>query len=127
MLQETFREMTARMTREIEKAGAEVLAAYHCPHGPDDGCACRKPLPGMLARAMSEHPEIDPARSVLVGDMLRDISAGQAAGLKSYLVLTGKGKEQHAAVPDGEVRPDGVFADLGAVVDFLLSADSAAP
>jgi D-glycero-D-manno-heptose 1,7-bisphosphate phosphatase len=69
-----------------------VDAFYYCPHLAEgtvaayrQDCACRKPQPGMLLRA-SEDFGIDLARSFLVGDMPRDIQAGDAAGVKSILL-----------------------------------------
>ena len=51
----------------------------------------RKPSPKMLLRAKLDH-EIDLSRSILIGDRLTDLIAGQKAGLKILChVLTGKG------------------------------------
>jgi len=58
-----------------------------CPHGPEDGCPCRKPAPGMIlgaARALG----IDPARVVVVGDIGADVDAARAAGARGVLVPT---------------------------------------
>ena len=38
----------ARMNRELAEVGGRIDAIFFCPHGPDDGCRCRKPLPGAL-------------------------------------------------------------------------------
>ena len=69
-----------------------VDAFYYCPHLAEGtveayrmDCRCRKPKPGMLLRA-SEDFGIDPAESFLVGDMPRDIQAGDAAGVRSILL-----------------------------------------
>jgi len=56
-----------------------------CPHDDVDGCACRKPRPGMLVDAAAARG-IDLAASVMVGDRWRDIEAGQAAGVRTVLV-----------------------------------------
>lgn len=69
----------ARMTELLEAEGIRLHASYYCEHGPDDGCACRKPLPGMLLRAAEEH-DIDLAASVMIGDKPSDVEAGRAAG-----------------------------------------------
>ena len=51
----------------------------------------RKPSPQMLLRAKFDH-KIDLNRSILIGDRLTDLIAGQKAGLKILChVLTGKG------------------------------------
>lgn len=56
-----------------------------CPHGPDDGCGCRKPAPGMVISACGELG-VDPSRCVVVGDIAADVQAAQAAGATGILV-----------------------------------------
>jgi HAD superfamily hydrolase (TIGR01662 family) len=70
---------------------AELLGPFDtvqvCPHGPDDGCACRKPAPGMVKAACAEL-DVDPARCVVVGDIGADVEAAAAAGATGILVPT---------------------------------------
>lgn len=75
--------------------GARLDATYYCPHVPAtrDGrevpaCACRKPAPGLLLRAASEHG-LHLERSWMVGDILDDVEAGHAAGCRAILVERG--------------------------------------
>jgi len=91
-----LREIHDRLREMLRVEGAELDAFYHCPHHPDLGepplrarCDCRKPAPGMLLRA-AEELGIDLARSWIVGDSLRDLEAGAAAGVRGILVETGK-------------------------------------
>ncbi|MGY2127030.1 HAD-IIIA family hydrolase [Blastococcus sp. SYSU DS0617] len=58
-----------------------------CPHGPDDGCACRKPAPGMVKAACAEL-DVDPARCVVIGDISADVDAASAAGATGIMVPT---------------------------------------
>ena len=58
-----------------------------CPHGPDDGCTCRKPAPGMVKAACAEL-EVDPARCVVIGDIGADVDAATAAGAVGIMVPT---------------------------------------
>jgi D-glycero-D-manno-heptose 1,7-bisphosphate phosphatase len=74
----------ARMTELLGFAGVSIDAAYHCEHGPDDDCTCRKPRPGMLLRAAEEHA-IDLRRSIMIGDKPSDVAAGLAAGCRATL------------------------------------------
>ena len=60
-------------------------AILTCPHDNCDHCGCRKPLPGMLTRA-GRGLDIALDRSFLIGDSLRDIAAGRAAGCRTILV-----------------------------------------
>ena len=70
---------------------AELLGPFDtvqsCPHGPDDGCTCRKPAPGMVKAACAEL-EVDPARCVVIGDIGSDVEAAAAAGAVGILVPT---------------------------------------
>src|ERR687889_1262167 len=58
-----------------------------CPHGPDDGCTCRKPAPGMVEAACAGL-DVDPARCVVIGDIGADVEAAAAAGASAILVPT---------------------------------------
>lgn len=58
----------------------------YCFHGPDDGCACRKPAPGMLIDAATEHG-LDLGRSILVGDKPSDVEAGTQAGVRRAIQI----------------------------------------
>jgi D-glycero-D-manno-heptose 1,7-bisphosphate phosphatase len=75
----------AVMTQTLEAEGANLDGIYHCPHGWDEGCSCRKPRPGMLYQAQKDHG-LDLSRSILIGDEDTDIQAGEAAGCLTFKV-----------------------------------------
>ncbi len=109
---ETAEAINDRLLAVIRDAGGRVDAVYMCPHGPDDGCDCRKPLPGLLLRAADEL-DIDLARSVMIGDALTDIRAGQAAGARqSILLRTGRGRDQERLPAADGLPPFPVFDTL---------------
>jgi D-glycero-D-manno-heptose 1,7-bisphosphate phosphatase len=112
--------LTAARLEELHEAihGLGVSAIYHCPHLPDDGCACRKPMPGMVRSAVADL-DLDPRRTVVVGDHLTDCLAGRAAGVDSVLVRTGHG-EHHAA--EAEALGFRVVPDVVVAVDELLAS-----
>jgi D-glycero-D-manno-heptose 1,7-bisphosphate phosphatase len=98
--------------------GARLDGLYYCPHGPDDGCFCRKPRPGMLLAAMSELGRAGEG-AVFIGDSARDLEAAEAAGCLPVLVRTGNGARLADA---GEhSRAAMVFRDLAEAADWLLS------
>jgi histidinol-phosphate phosphatase family protein len=85
-----------------------------CPHGPDEGCACRKPAPGMVLTACAELG-VDPARCVIVGDVAADVEAATAAGAVGILVPTPVTRRP-------EVRAAArVAGDLAQAVDDVLA------
>ena len=109
----------ATVTSLHEWLGSQVAfdAVYVCPHHPDDGCACRKPMPGLLEQAIDDL-DLDRARTVFVGDKVTDCEAGRAAGIDVVLVRTGHGAaEEAAAVAEGFAVVD----DLPAAVRDLLA------
>lgn len=78
---------------------------YTCFHDTPDGCACRKPKPGLLMQAAKEL-DIALDESFLVGDRWSDIAAGAAAGCTTLLVDTPYNQRERCA-------PDCVIEDLG--------------
>lgn len=55
-----------------------IDAFYYCPHGPADGCQCRKPMPGMILKAARDY-DVDLQASWMIGDILNDVEAGNRA------------------------------------------------
>lgn len=73
---------------EINKYLDETLgfdAVYTCYHDMNDGCSCRKPLPGSLLKAAEERGLIL-KNCYMIGDRWRDIEAGQRAGCKTVFI-----------------------------------------
>jgi D-glycero-D-manno-heptose 1,7-bisphosphate phosphatase len=109
-----------RLVDEIQRAGGRIDGIYMCPHSPDDKCRCRKPEPGLLLRAAGELA-IDLEQSIMIGDALSDLQAGQAAGLRRLiLVRSGRGRDQELLPqPDG-LMPYQVFADLAGALQSII-------
>lgn len=103
-----------RLNAMLAAEGVTVDGIYICPHGPDDDCDCRKPLPGMAEQAMADHG-FDPKLSTVIGDKEVDVELGQAIGAATFLVRTGHG-EKYAATS----KADHVVADLPAAVAIIL-------
>ena len=110
------------VSAQLRGAGAWVDDFRYCPHHPDGSvaqyalaCACRKPGPGLVERAVREFG-IDPRQSFTVGDRWLDVALARTVGARGVLVRTGYGSDE-------ERRPkDGLDAD--AVVDNLVEAAS---
>lgn len=130
--EESLTNTHSRMLAEISKAGGTIDAVYYCPHHPDAGCECRKPKPGMLIRAAREH-NIELSSAYLIGDTVTDIEAGQRAGTKAFLVLTGLGQESYHHYINtklcGRTRKNGyypqkIFTNLYSATRWLLKNDT---
>ncbi len=93
-----------RVEDDLSALGARIDAYYFCPHHPEFGekikCDCRKPAPGLFFRAQREWG-IDLSRSFMVGDKAEDVTAGEAAGVKSILVSTGYGSMHRRLIDAG--------------------------
>jgi D-sedoheptulose 7-phosphate isomerase len=112
--------VNARMRQQASDHGGALDAVFCCPHAPDAGCDCRKPLPGLIEAAIAA-ARIPAAETLLVGDDWRDIEAGLRAGVAVALVLTGKGRtHEHAA----RNRGIPVYHDLPEVVRAVLNHSS---
>jgi len=76
------RRVQARVEELFAAEGVRFDGVYFCLHGPHDGCACRKPAPGMLLAAARDLG-IDLGASLMVGDKASDVEAGRAAGARA--------------------------------------------
>src|ERR687893_17810 len=101
--------VNARVVELLGPFGAVVW----CPHGPDEGCPCRKPAPGMVHRAAAAL-RTPVERCAVVGDIGADVDAAHAAGALGVLVPRPRTLE-------AEVRAAPLVArDFGEAVDALL-------
>jgi len=117
---ETAREINGRLLEEIQISGGRIDGIFMCPHAPQDNCRCRKPEPGLILEAAAEH-SINLQDSVLIGDALSDIIAGQKAGIaQNVLVRTGRGQVQ-SSLPLASQIPKFLIYDslLGALEDLF--------
>ncbi|WP_440467797.1 D-glycero-beta-D-manno-heptose 1,7-bisphosphate 7-phosphatase [Pseudomonas sp. YH-1] len=113
----TLESMHQRLRELVEEQGGELGLVVYCPHGPDEGCACRKPKPGMLLQ-IAHHYSSNLRGTWFVGDSRGDLDAALAVDCQPVLVKTGKGERTLTKpLPEGTL----VFDDLAAVADQLLS------
>jgi D-glycero-D-manno-heptose 1,7-bisphosphate phosphatase len=114
-----LRAMHRKLRRLVAAEGGRIDRIVVCPHGPDDGCDCRKPAPGLLQRLARYYgTSLDGVPAV--GDSLRDLEAAVAAGATPILVRTGNGKAVASRLPKN-LRSVSVFDNLAAAADALLT------
>lgn len=103
--------LTAADVKAVNGRLAEMLGEdipfFFCSHGPDEGCECRKPRPGLLYQ-VRDTLGADLAESIMVGDKASDLHAGRAVGARTALVRTGygEGESPDAATFIGETLND---------------------
>jgi D-glycero-D-manno-heptose 1,7-bisphosphate phosphatase len=78
----------------------EMLVCYH---DDQDGCACRKPLPGLLLQAAATHA-IDLSASVMIGDRWKDVETGHRVGCATVLIDYGYSELRGGRPPDHTVH-----------------------
>jgi histidinol-phosphate phosphatase family protein len=103
----------ARLQYLLSAQGAHIDRVYVCPHHPDDGCTCRKPLPALALRA-AEDLHADLSLSYVVGDNACDMGLGRVIGATTILVRTGYG---------AQLEESGRESFAHAVDDLLGAAD----
>jgi len=124
-----LQEVHAALDARLAAGRARIDAYYFCPHHPDatidryrQACRCRKPGPGMIEQACRDL-DLDPQRSVMVGDRWLDVASGQAAGTRSVLVRTGHGAFE-ADHPPVDGRPDAILNNLMEAAGWILRNSS---
>ncbi|MDT0265838.1 HAD-IIIA family hydrolase [Streptomyces sp. DSM 44915] len=90
----------ARIEAELGAFGVWAV----CPHGPGDGCGCRKPAPGLVLAACARLG-VPPHRAAVIGDIGGDLAAARAAGARGVLVPTPATRPEEVAAAE-ERAPD---------------------
>ncbi len=114
----------------LASSGGGIDRYYFCPHFPkakveqyQQVCTCRKPAPGMIEQACREM-DLDPARSVMVGDRWTDVACGSAAGTRTVLIRSSDGLSDADLDPPEGVRADAILTNLMEAVGWILRSSS---
>jgi D-glycero-D-manno-heptose 1,7-bisphosphate phosphatase len=108
------------LRKAVSDSGGRITDIFFCPHRPDESCDCRKPKPGLILAARERYG-MDLARAVMVGDSVKDILAGKAAGCgRTILVETGNGTTAIQSLKDTGRLPDHVATDLDRAAGWIL-------
>ncbi len=117
---ETLDAMHEMLQQQVQKFGGHIDLFLHAPDIPEKPTERRKPGPGMLHEAIATFGA-DPARTPMVGDMLRDMEAAHAAGCPRILVRSGKGAHTLESGIPPALQPVTVVADLMQAVEHILA------
>ena len=107
-----------KMFNHLAQFGGTIEAIFFCPHGPKQGCECRKPRTGLFLD-IARRLRVSLTNVPCVGDNLTDITAAKAVNATPILVRTGYGQTliDEGNVPEGVV----IFDDLTAVVENMVT------
>ena len=115
---ETLNKIHNKMHKMLADHDGHIESVFFCPHGPDDECTCRKPLPGLF-HDIASRLEISLKNVPAIGDSFRDLQAAAKANARPILVKTGKGKE---TLKNPELDPAiPVYNDLADFTQTFLS------
>ncbi|CAH0993014.1 D-glycero-beta-D-manno-heptose-1,7-bisphosphate 7-phosphatase [Sinobacterium norvegicum] len=118
-----LQQMHDKMQQLLDEVGGNIAAIEFCPHGPDEGCHCRKPLAGMIEN-IEQHMGCSAHQVPLIGDSLRDLEAGLLRQCQPVLVKTGKGDKTLKKIINNELWAElPVYDNLSDVVDALLTGE----
>ena len=81
-----YEKVTQWMLGQFKQKNINILDIFHCPHGPDSTCNCRKPKPGMFLKAKDKH-NTDMEKSWLIGDKELDVIAANSAGIDNTILV----------------------------------------
>ena len=123
----TLNRIHQKMLEKLQPLGGEISAIFFCPHGPGDGCQCRKPMPGLF-HELKNRLKCNLKNIYAVGDSLRDLEAAHSAGARPVLVQTGNGKRCKEDIDGGKTDPAfrevPCYPDLAGFVDTLIESRS---
>ncbi len=99
--------------------GGRICSSHVCFHRAEDGCACRKPKPGLLEEAFARHPDADRAAAWMVGDGVTDLQAGAAVGVRTAFLGPRK-CDACKVLRQRDLAPAWWGPDLAGFTDHLL-------
>lgn len=110
-----------KMSRMLADLGAHLDGVFFCPHGPDDGCDCRKPAIGLF-EDISRRFGGSMAGCPFIGDSRSDLDAAAAAGALPCLV---RGDTSRTEVVTDVIPGVRIYDNLAAAADALIQEQSA--
>lgn len=119
---DTLSKIHVHMIDYVQQHGGKIHSILFCPHHPDDGCDCRKPLSGMYDE-FAKRLSINFNGVYSVGDSVRDLLAAKSAGALPVLVKTGNGRKSLKEIHNNDelgLNSAPVFDNLASFTDALL-------
>ncbi|WP_348691353.1 D-glycero-beta-D-manno-heptose 1,7-bisphosphate 7-phosphatase [Acidovorax soli] len=114
-----------RLAQLLAEKGGRLDALFFCPHTPEEGCACRKPLPGLIEQ-IGERFGVELSGVHMVGASLKDLQTAQAAGCVPHLVRSdrlGQLDEAQLQALVAQVPGTRVHDNLAAFAEHLIQSE----
>jgi D-glycero-alpha-D-manno-heptose 1-phosphate guanylyltransferase len=112
MTEKALDEIHQKMRTDIALAGGRIDGIYYCTAINNDH-PCRKPNPGMARLAIKDFPEIDPKRSIMVGNNPSDMQFGRNAGMYTVFI--------RSTLPDYPLPHPDIDLSFNSLEDFARS------
>lgn len=109
--------VTRRLNELLGAQGARIDATYYCPHAPEDGCDCRKPGTLLFREAKHDHPEIDLANALYIGDKFRDLEPALTLGGQAVMIPSPETSASEIDAANARAR---VAPSLATALDWYL-------
>jgi D-glycero-D-manno-heptose 1,7-bisphosphate phosphatase len=109
----------ANLQRHLSRHGARLDAIYYCPHNHGE-CNCRKPDIGLFEQAMQKFPQANAQNSMVIGDSLSDIQAGQRLGMKTVFIQGEADRQKTGSAAAAAELADAVAGSLLQAVEMHL-------
>lgn len=120
----TLNHIHTSMANEVVSSGGRIDDIFFCPHLPEDHCICRKPKPGLIHSAQTQH-QIDLKRAYMVGDSAKDIECARRAGCgHALLVKTGNHEKASEILTSKGLAADFDANDLFEAVEWIIAHDN---
>lgn len=114
-----------RLAKLLTERGGRLDAAFFCPHTPEEGCNCRKPMPGLIEQ-IGERFGVQLSEVHMVGASMRDIQTARAAGCVPHLLRGDRlGALSLVQIMDMVAQVPGtvVHEDLAAFAEYVVQLD----
>lgn len=120
---ETLEAIHNKLHDAVAKLGGRIQKIYFCPHGPNDGCNCRKPKTGLCEQIAADlYIDLNTVQPIFVGDSMRDFELANATGCRFFLVIGphGDGLETLHKLTPAQKNLVTIVEDLAAVANIIL-------
>jgi len=84
--EDDYQKLTQWMLNQFKCKNINILDVFHCPHGPNSNCDCRKPNPGMFFKAKAKY-NTNMTKSWMIGDKEVDVIAANSAGIDNTILV----------------------------------------